>query len=415
MGKLREEIVDETKQSPAQLRSAHAAIKGYEYQFDRTILELLAASATAVVHIEGIEDVDVFDAASTKVTQIKYYEAQRYASPKSLRDPIALMLDHFRTGARLQYVLHVHFEEPGALPASLTLEQAKTCLTRRDRTLGIDVHHFAGMNDSDLQDFCDRVSIRSGMDFAAQEAQLVGNLVSVLGCSHDEVLAIYLAKARDFVHEKARAADSKARRVTRASLIEFLSVRELLFSRWQLAAVGHERFIRAQVRHLKQRGFTDTRKVRGLSVGLSDENLASTIEIVRLLAGSHLGRLKSAKPWVVVLTGTSDLVDVLKTEMIRSGLDFNDGYESIDFSPSAFAKPPVINLSGASDKVKSSSFVLRIVTESNFLAYIADADKLARLVSIGNKPTWHATAAEDTYVLKDYEPGILQALMGAVA
>jgi len=134
-----------------------------------------------------------------------------------------------------------------------------------------------------------------------------------------------------------------------------------------------------------------------------------------LLAGSHLGRLKSAKPWVVVLTGTSDLVDVLKTEMIRSGLDFNDGYESIDFSPSAFAKPPVINLSGASDKVKSSSFVLRIVTESNFLAYIADADKLARLVSIGNKPTWHATAAEDTYVLKDYEPGILQALMGAVA
>lgn len=197
--------------------------------------------------------------------------------------------------------------------------------------------------------------------------------------------------------------------------MDFLNVRELLFSRWQLAALGRERYLRIQVAHLKRSGFTDTRRFRGISIELSNENFPTAIEIAKDVASSHIGRLKSAKPRVIVLCGPPELVLKFKVELVRSAIPFNDGHESIEFSADAFNAPPIVNLVGASDKLKSSSFVLRVISDTNFQSQLTQSSNLGRLIAFGKKADWHNAAAEDDYVLKEYEPGLLPALMGAVA
>jgi hypothetical protein len=408
-------IIAENGQSNSSNRSAHAAIKGYEYQFDRTIIEILAATDNTAVHVEGIEDVDLISADEAHAIQVKYYEGQRYASPKSLRDPIKLMLEHYRTGARWSYVLHVHFGDEGDLPTRFNLEQLKNCLTKRSQKTDEDVEYFTGLEDSDLEDFCERVSIRSGVTFSDQQDSLIGELAQSVGCSKDEVQAIYLAKARDFVRERARSAIAAERVVFKKQFLVSLNLRELLFNRWQLAELGEERYLRVQLAHLRKHDFMNPRRVRAMSVDLSDANFDMVVAIAIDTAHAHLGRLKNAKPWVLILKATPTVLRAFKIELVRNAVDFNDGHESLEFSADAFAKPPVINLRGSTDKLKSSSYVLRVISDANYSAHRDGWPKLARLIVLGERAQWHDEAADNIYVLKDYEPGLLRALIGGMA
>ena len=56
-------------------RAADAPIKGYFYQFDHTIIQILSAShMDAEVVVEGIEDIDLEDNGVQTFIQCKYYE-----------------------------------------------------------------------------------------------------------------------------------------------------------------------------------------------------------------------------------------------------------------------------------------------------------------------------------------------------
>lgn len=59
-------------------RAANATIKGYFYQFDFAILQLLQAiDEHAAITIEGVEDVDIEDVSSERYIQCKYYACRR--------------------------------------------------------------------------------------------------------------------------------------------------------------------------------------------------------------------------------------------------------------------------------------------------------------------------------------------------
>ncbi|WP_333651653.1 hypothetical protein [Lacrimispora sp.] len=60
-------------------RSAVNTLKGYFYQFDFTILQLLKLEhITDKIMVEGIEDVDISSADSKIAIQCKYYESTEY-------------------------------------------------------------------------------------------------------------------------------------------------------------------------------------------------------------------------------------------------------------------------------------------------------------------------------------------------
>ena len=55
-------------------RSATNTIKGYFYQFDKSILEILEQSnETNIVTIEGVEDIDIENSDEIQFVQCKYY------------------------------------------------------------------------------------------------------------------------------------------------------------------------------------------------------------------------------------------------------------------------------------------------------------------------------------------------------
>lgn len=77
-------------------RAANATIKGYFYQFDFAILQLLQAiDEHAAITIEGVEDVDIEDVSSERYIQCKYYAATEY-NHSVIKPAITAMIVHFK-------------------------------------------------------------------------------------------------------------------------------------------------------------------------------------------------------------------------------------------------------------------------------------------------------------------------------
>lgn len=88
-------------------RTAGPAIRGYKYQFDKTIIELIRADSETIITIEGIEDYDRSSHYMNESVQIKYLEAQCF-SLALIRDAIIPMLANSVTNLDRRYKLYIH-------------------------------------------------------------------------------------------------------------------------------------------------------------------------------------------------------------------------------------------------------------------------------------------------------------------
>ena len=97
------------------MRQANNTIKGYLYQFNKSIFEILNADEDASITLEGvIEDIDIQLSGSTTTIQCKYHEDKRYQI-SSVAAPILEMLCHYHEcsviGKSMSYVLYAYFAD----------------------------------------------------------------------------------------------------------------------------------------------------------------------------------------------------------------------------------------------------------------------------------------------------------------
>ena len=60
------------------MRQANSTIKGYSYQFNKSILEILKAGEADEIVLEGvIEDIDIQSPTSITTIQCKYHEDKK--------------------------------------------------------------------------------------------------------------------------------------------------------------------------------------------------------------------------------------------------------------------------------------------------------------------------------------------------
>jgi len=114
-------------------RSAHHAIAGYHYQFDKSLIEILNASDGAQVTLEGIEDIDL----AAQLIQCKYHSGQKY-TPSRVKSPLVQFITHYAgssTRSRV-YTLYAHFRE-GAIPTAFSPAEFKALVGDPLRHLGL--------------------------------------------------------------------------------------------------------------------------------------------------------------------------------------------------------------------------------------------------------------------------------------
>jgi hypothetical protein len=119
-------------------RVATYTIKGFLYQFNVTLLEILNSPENSVITVEGlIEDIDIADANQITAIQCKYHESVDRFVLNSVYEPILQMMLHFKNNPRhnIAYALYAHFPNESIGEKQLTIPDFNKIIDSSDGSL----------------------------------------------------------------------------------------------------------------------------------------------------------------------------------------------------------------------------------------------------------------------------------------
>lgn len=340
-------------------RSATATIKGYFYQFDQTIVQLLQASTNGSVTVEGVEDIDLDDGAAIAFVQCKYYEGTEYKH-SVIKDAVIHMLRHFHaagcpTGQPFKYRLRGHYKAgQDKLKIPLTNEfLIEHFFTYKRRGKVHKVHEELGITSAQLEAFRRLLEIDvNALSYDAQQAQLLELLESEIPeCTASDALSFFYPAAINVVQGLAVEADEIKRRITKIQFIDAINRKDVVFSTWLREHLGREYFARMVRRRYFYYGRTKMPKasrffVIDVSSGYDVEKASRMlIRLGEFFSHKEHHRTTSSDrfcPYVLLRGMTRDQLALLKRRLWMQSVAFNDGYpfRDADFSPAMLAADP---------------------------------------------------------------------------
>ena len=118
-------------------READKTIKGFLYQFSKTLNQLLQEDDTTLITIEGIiEDIDVVSPTETKAIQCKYHESVEDFSLSHIYKPILQFLKHYAENKQnnsIKYILYAHFPKEASGNKKLNKSDIETILNTNNK------------------------------------------------------------------------------------------------------------------------------------------------------------------------------------------------------------------------------------------------------------------------------------------
>lgn len=217
-------------------RSATATIKGYYYQFDYFILQLLKCNSdTDSICIEGIEDVDLNTVDETTAIQCKYYAGTEY-NHSVISQPLRYMIDHYLSSAsrELKYKIYGYYKSGQ--------EKLITPLDKdffKNNFLKLKAFSNLLLTDENIDGFLSHLEINIyAKEFGQQETDIFNILQERFKCNGFEAEFFYYNNSLRVVKELSTTADVSKRCITKGNFIGKINKKHILFNQWFMAKKG---------------------------------------------------------------------------------------------------------------------------------------------------------------------------------
>lgn len=344
----------------ARSRDAVDTIKGYYYQFDYFILQLInLVNEIDNVTIDGIEDVDIFDEKEMIAVQCKYYAKTAY-NHSVIAKPIRLMLKDYvnRTPEKrkIRYKLYGKYQSgQDKYPGSLSVEFAKKSLfTYTEKETPHILHEELNLTDEDIEEFLSKVDVDiNAEDYYEQQEKVISNLGKIFQCERFEAEYYYYNNALRLVKEKAVQQKICDRIVSKREFLDKIDNKKMLFDKWYLQFKGIKNYcadIRKQYFSPKNVSPYERFFLIECDKVVDDKKLISLIAKISK-NWSKLSR-REAKPFCpyIYFKGiTEDRLVELKKKLQREDIRLWDGY---DFLGAEFAVASIIRRANYENEIK---------------------------------------------------------------
>ena len=165
------------------------AIKGFEFQIDKTLEEVLNASENNLaIRLEQIQDIDSDDF----VMQVKYKEATKL-NPSVIRQPIIQLIKEYRSEPDKDYILYCYFANNNGYTEDVDSELL-------DKILGIKKDDFT---DELKKGFLNKFQLRFSPEFQEQYESVLKLLQNFSFCNSLEEAQYYYSILVDYLRKKA--------------------------------------------------------------------------------------------------------------------------------------------------------------------------------------------------------------------
>lgn len=297
------------------------AIKGFLYQFDKSINELLSVGESQEIFIEHTQDINY----QNYVLQIKHKETSKYSNSK-IREPIIKLLEIYNNDTSKKFCLYAYFKDKAPAKISYsTIEDLKKILKYQDKCKTEKLYE--KYDDVVLLGFIKNFELIFSEDYTNQFKKTI-ELISKKWNIDDEVAVVYHSLIRNYLMNLAIKSDKSERYVTFRHLQTFISTcKNVTFDEIYVQIMGREKYIKT----IKKQFFTfksaNINKYERLIIIECDYNENET-EIRKLIeAVNHkFYRVnKSPAPYIVFRNLNHQVLISVKQGLLDDNILFSDG------------------------------------------------------------------------------------------
>lgn len=363
-------------------READYTIKGFIYQFNKTLKQLLTEPEGTEITVEGIiEDIDVISPEITKAIQCKYHETKINYSLSDIAKPILQMLVHYlkNIDKNIQYILYAHFPNESSGEKTITKSDIETILnTNNKKYIAKYISVLKPPNNKsidpiiskpkksreDLKQIADYYTTNDiTLVFDIDEFLKPENFKFVIGKSFDDLInetkklleetssfskqdieELFYPNAIQIIADKSINHFPEDRVLEKKSFIEKLEeTKKVAISRWTKELSSYKVLLKNRRNQLKANLLPNHRLRYFLFNSDNIENFDA--QIVNFISDylskyHHKIKLHTETPLFCIATSNNDLVPDIERRLYSKGISFETGYKGQKFFQKAFLKEP---------------------------------------------------------------------------
>lgn len=365
-------------------RTAESSIKGYVYQFNKSLAEILSARDDSVVTIEGVvEDIDVCSTTGLKAIQCKYHEEQKKFTLSLVYKPILLMLLHYSKTNRddIRYNLFAHFpgKEHGKI-RTLEIDELKKALSSKNQDLKALIEKIDAKVNKEA--FLRLFEIEFGPKLESIQAENIDGLAKIF--PKDNIEGLVFPNAIQHIMGLSILPDQSSRQVSREQFLSHIrTLRSAVLSKWTLSLKSYEESLKLKRQQLRQSFATNTgKRVFAINPSGIEDFSGSFPVFVKSYVGRFFCKSAHQEPPTFFLSIDDGGLDQLILALYALNIRVNDGCVRGQFQVSEFLRNPVVK---HAKRERESEFAARITTVSRMADVLASL-RPSDLYIIGDVP-----------------------------
>lgn len=397
------------------MRQANSAIKGFLYQFDKSLHEILSSGDGDIITLEGqIEDIDIISTAGTEAIQCKYHEGDDFTISK-VAEPILEMFCHYIRenviGKKTKYVLYAYFQTNVEIIEhtvfhdfvmktvnrdiikkyfthifnicdAAILDIANKTRKTKDETNRIYEYFISDKNSRTykipIEDFFSCFTYRT----AERHDRLKSSNIKLLeNIANDGTIAssLYYPNAFTKVATMSSIADISKRKITKAELLSWLLAQHsLIANKWMFAVSDRKKVLKQQKTSLSST-FANNSDVRAFifSSSFIKNNESGFINYFIEYTKKYYCKKSLQKPPIFIFdSDDTRLIDDVTVGLFSYQLKINNGRVGNKFVPDSFIE----------NTNSSSDFSMKLALLTSISEDILQRCGVNYLYHIGNQP-----------------------------
>jgi hypothetical protein len=325
-------------------RTAESTIKGFLYQFQKTIKSILESSYDDKITVEGIvEDVDVSHIdGSTTAIQCKYHESVEVFSTSLIYKPLLQMVENYSSNpaVNITYKLFVHVQNQDHISRSITEDELNSALESTNAKLQATINRIpAGFNKAD---FLTKLTLEFGESIDELSIS-IKTLLEDIGIQNSDVENILYPNSINHIARISCGDTPESREINRLEFERFLSTsNSTAISKWTLALNSKRQLLTSKRKQLSQYLSQNSReRCFYLSKNqLIDFNDGVVVFISNFLAKYHTKALHLKTPVFVFDCDLNELHEIEHRLFIK-GIKVCAGYIGAKFEVQEFFREPI--------------------------------------------------------------------------
>lgn len=299
------------------------AIKGFCFQYDRTIFNILSnTNLDDVVEIEQKEDIS----DKRTIYQIKYKEASDY-SPSTIKKPVCQLIDIFKTDKRY-IVLYAYFKDKGKEVKKLSIEELNEIIGN----CKIKTKQYV-FDETLKQEFIGKFTLEFSENYINQFNNVISKIKEAFSCDEDNALILYPQIYKyiegKVIHNNPENVDKRT--CTKRELIKHIKEnKEIMFLSAYNEFIGKERYLSLiKKKYFVESNISPIERIFIIEVETDmtvDELKDITLSLRNRFYKPYKRMIKSPAPYILFRGVDSKKLIELKSELAEEGINFRDGY-----------------------------------------------------------------------------------------